>query len=97
VWILLSAVTSLSLVGLAIRPSGWGAHDLLSFGFTVAQLITLGVFCTTGYFRSRRAGLDVARPALAPLLVIAITTGVLGGLTAPATGTSAASQLRVEL
>ena len=88
---------SLSLVGLVIDPSAIGVEDVLSFAFTVAQLVALGVFCTTGYFRNRRAGLDVARSALAPLLIIAIATGVLGGLTAPAAGSSAPIQLRVEL
>ena len=97
VWILLSAAMSLSLLGLVIDPSAIGVEDVLSFAVTVAQLVALGVFCTTGYFRSRRAGSDVARSALAPLLIIAIATGVLGGLTAPVAGTSAPIQLRVEL
>ncbi|MFZ2502483.1 MAG: hypothetical protein WAW88_07425 [Nocardioides sp.] len=94
VWILLSATTCLDFVGL---HRGADAAPVLAFALSVSQLIALAVFVTTDYFKERRSRPDIPRSALAPLLMIAIATGLLGGLTAPHQGEANSMQLRVGL
>lgn len=86
VWILLSAAFALGVAGLVADASDLSASDVATLGFTPAQLITLVVFCTTNYFRDRRVRPGASPAALAPLLLIAVITGLLGGLTAAAGG-----------
>ncbi|MFD1827077.1 hypothetical protein [Mumia zhuanghuii] len=97
VWIILSAATSLGLVGLLIEPAEAETTDLISCAFTVAQLIALGVFCSSDYFTTQRSRQDAPRSTLAPLLMIAVATGLLGGLTAPDGSESAPIHLRIGL
>lgn len=98
VWILLSAAVSLSLVALLIDAAGLTAGELVTFGFTLAQLVTLAVFCTTTWFKDRRVRPNVSRAVLAPLLLIAVVTALLGALTAGPSGDDATSMhLRIGL
>lgn len=97
VWLALSATISFSFVALAIDATGATAADLVAFACEIAQLIALGVFCTTDYFKDRRAHPNMPRAALAPLLLIAVATGLLGGLTAPAGGDAPPMHLKVGL
>ena len=96
-WILLSAATSLGLLGLLVSWDQAGPAALVACAFTVAQLAALGVFCSSGYFKACRRGTNVPRSALAPLLMIALATGLVGGLTAPPTQEATTTQIRVGL
>ena len=97
VWLLLSAVVSLGFVGLAVDAVELTAADLVTCAFVLAQLTALGVFCTTDYFKDRRTRPSASRAALAPLLLIAVATGLLGGLTAPSGDESTSVQLWIRL
>ncbi|KRF21005.1 hypothetical protein ASG90_00895 [Nocardioides sp. Soil797] len=97
VWILLSLATGLSLVGLLIDPAATTAVDLVDFAFTVAELVALGAFCRTNWFKNRRRSPNVSRSALAPLLLVVVATGLLGGLTAPFGGDAARMQIDIQL
>lgn len=91
VWVLLSAAVALGFTGFASDAVQMTGAELVTFAFTLVQLGALGVFCTTNYFKARRERPHVSRAALAPLLLIAVVTGLLGGLTAPADEGSATS------
>lgn len=98
VWILLSAAVSLGVVALLIGTAGLTAGDLVTLAFTLAQLVTLGVFCTTTWFKDRRVRPNVSPATLAPLLLIAVVTALLGALTAAPSGDEATSiHLRIGL
>lgn len=86
VWILLSAAVSLGSTALLIDARAMSAADLVSVALTLAQLVTLFVFCRTSYFKARRARPDGSDSTLAPLLLIAVVIGLLGGLTAATDG-----------
>ncbi|MFS3128563.1 hypothetical protein ACLM5J_09175 [Nocardioides sp. Bht2] len=83
VWILLSAAVALGFVWIAIGGDEVTTADVVTFAFAVAQLVALGSFCSTDYFKERRAGRPASRAAVEPLLLMAVLTGILGGLTAP--------------
>lgn len=93
VWVVLSAATALGFVGLVVDSAQGSEGDLLSVAFAAAQLIALGVFGTSDYFKDLRAGSTVAPAALAPLLLIAVATGLLGGLTASPVAEATTMQL----
>lgn len=95
VWVLLSAVVSLGFVLLAVDTVEMTAADLVTFAFALAQLVALGLFCTTDYFKHRRTGREVSQAALAPLLLIAVFTGLLGGLTAGPEGDATSTHVTV--
>lgn len=65
---------------LAGGGSSMSNGDLLTWAFTVAQLVALVAYCRTDYFTAQRAGREAPLAALAPLLWIAVAVGLLGGL-----------------
>ncbi|MEQ6900230.1 hypothetical protein [Nocardioides sp. YIM 152588] len=95
VWVLISAAASVQLVDLLIGPAD--VERVLSLGFSAAQLAALAAYCSTGYFQACRAGRAAPRSVLAPLLLIAVASGFLGGLTEPAAPVSSSTVLRVGL
>jgi hypothetical protein len=97
VWTLLSAAVSLSLIWLVVGADEVSAGEIRAFAFTAAQLLALGIFSTTSYFRACRQGLRMPRHALAPLLMIAAMTGLLGGLTKPALGEGQPTHITVKV
>jgi hypothetical protein len=94
VWALLCLVMLLGVLGTLSGAEAPGVVDLLA---TTAQVVALGVFCSTPYFRRRRARPDAPRADLAGVLAIAVAVGVLGGATAPAVGDNPPIQLRIGL
>lgn len=101
VWVLLSADVAVGFIGFASDFASDAVEmtgaEVATFAFTLAQLGALGAFCTTDYFKARRVGPGVSRAALAPLLLVAVATGVLGGLTAPADSSSTSMHLKIGL
>lgn len=87
VWILLSLGLLFSLLG----------GDLLVTAFTAAQLVALGVFSSTDYFRIQRTRNDATSVEIGGVLVLAVVVGILGGLTAQSDGDNPPIQLRVGL
>jgi glucose dehydrogenase len=93
VWVLLCLVVLLGVVGTRSDADVPGLLDLL---VSVAEVIALGVFCATPYFRRQRTP-PAPRADLGAVLAIAVVVGVLGGATAPAVGDNPPHQLRISL
>jgi hypothetical protein len=94
VWVLLCLVLLLGIAGTLVGVDVPGVVGLL---VSTGEVIALAVFCSTPYFRRRRARRDAPRADLAGILAIAVVVGVLGGVTAPAVGDNPPAQLRIGL
>ena len=94
VWVLLCLVLLLGIAGTLVDVDAPGVVGLLA---STCEVIALAVFCSTPYFRRRRARGDAPRRDLAGILAIAVVVGVLGGVTASAVGDDPPVQLRIGL
>lgn len=95
VWIALSAAVCLALAGILSGTTATSV-DAVTLVFSVGQLVALGLFGTTAYFKACRSGSEVSAPTVAPLLLIAVATGLLGGMTASLPDGSA-TQVQIRL
>jgi len=85
-------------VAAAIDSTSGRATSLLLVVVAAAQVAALAAFCRSAYYRSARsAPRGAARPSIAALVLVAAAVGMLGGLTAPTSGTDSTTQLRVGL
>jgi hypothetical protein len=91
VWILLCLALLLRVIGTLTDLDGRALIELL---VSIGQVVALGVFCSTPYFRERT---HPPSRDLAGVLVLAFVVGVVGGITAPADGSDQPVQLRIGL